>query len=306
MSAQNFLQDYVRKILEIQQQRERSSISEQEMKQIAEDMGIDYGQIEEVKLAYWMRGEGHLRNHNFEDALDEFEQLLILSPNDPNVFYNIASCYAGTWFAKGKKAAREEALKFAEACIDIDPAHEKAFKLIGELKGTKKATAGTAYKPTQQPNNKIAVKIVVAVLIFSFLSSLIPVFISIFKSSKSLTNSFQQLRGTLQSETINLGSVRGGVASIGSKGSVLWVVSQASSGSKFQALVISLNEKKQIATIDLPAFEGTSFSQPMAMAGAIYFFDQKQGIFEARDMYTGEIVENNKILANRYEPLKAG
>ncbi|MDX2303905.1 MAG: hypothetical protein NW226_13950 [Microscillaceae bacterium] len=134
------MEAYIAKILEIQQAQSEKPISENEMKQIATELGFSTDDWQKVDKTYedlWKRGNAFVQHKNWEDALHNFHQALVLKPYDPSLLYMIASAYEGRWKELHHPKDKEKAHHFADQCLQIKADHAGAIKLISDLKRQK-------------------------------------------------------------------------------------------------------------------------------------------------------------------------
>lgn len=131
------LQAYFNKLLEIQKTQENRALNEGELKQIATDLGLsdhDWQAVQDVFNNHYKRANGFLTHKNWEDAIAEFKQALILKPQDVRVLYGLASTYKSQWLEEQLSNDRVKAEEYARLCLEIKADHAGALKLISDLR----------------------------------------------------------------------------------------------------------------------------------------------------------------------------
>lgn len=138
----NNIEAYFQKILQIKDQRK--GVSEAELKEIALELGMsenEWREVQKVARGHIDRGYNFLDHNNEEDALKEFEQALVVYPDDARALYGIAHIHERWFLEKGKAENKTEALQYAHDTLQADPAHANAARLISYLKNKKPVTA---------------------------------------------------------------------------------------------------------------------------------------------------------------------
>lgn len=138
----NHIEAYFEKVLQIKNQRR--ALTKAELKEIALELGMSESEWKEVQQAakeHIDRGYNFLDHHNYDDALKELRQALIVFPTNAKALYGIAHVHEQWFLAKGKKGDKNEALKFAHEALQFSPSHTEAARLISELKEKKPVTA---------------------------------------------------------------------------------------------------------------------------------------------------------------------
>lgn len=146
------LKAFYEKLLELKNKEEQKSLSQQELKDIAFELGFSENEWHLVEA----KVEGHLKNgqsflgfQNWNDAIEEFEQALHLSPNNPAATYGLAIAYSSMYNEGNKKAHKEKALQYARIRLVNEPGHEPSIRIISELQKTPQTSSFTP--PTHQP-----------------------------------------------------------------------------------------------------------------------------------------------------------
>jgi len=145
MYEEKNLEKYIEKILQIQNSKIDSALEEKDLKTIALDMGMsesDWLEIQRTFEGHLTRAKGFINYNNWDDAISEGEQAIILNPHHIDALYALAYSYAKRWEIKGNMRDKELAQKYAGSCLQINPAHTDAIRMISYLK-TKPQTPQT-------------------------------------------------------------------------------------------------------------------------------------------------------------------
>ncbi len=134
------LQEYIQKILNLQNEQREKPIDGQELKRIAIDLGLSDSEIAFINSKqkdYFTRGEGYSRYEDWDSAIEEFQQSIILNPSHVEALYGLANAYKHRYMLKKNKDDLQKAKNYVKQCLQINPSHELSFKLSAELnKGT--------------------------------------------------------------------------------------------------------------------------------------------------------------------------
>lgn len=170
------LKAYFNKIIEIQQSQKNAQLSEGDLKSIAKNLGFsedDWQFIEQNFQDHLKRAGGFLGHQNWTDAIDEFNQALILKPHHVKTLYGIASAYKGRWEENHNKDDKAKALTFAQQCLKVKADHAGALKLISDLRKGQNQQVFSYNNSVQKGQQKrIATGIMIGLGIIVFLASL--------------------------------------------------------------------------------------------------------------------------------------
>lgn len=134
------LEAYIEQILRIQQDRNRQSLSVEELEKIASDLGMsqsDLKLIESKFKDFLARGQGYSRYRNWDKAIEELGQAVLLKPLHIETLFGLADAYKNRWSEKGKNSDKENALLYAERCLQSDARNEGALFLVSQLNNKK-------------------------------------------------------------------------------------------------------------------------------------------------------------------------
>lgn len=133
-STEDLLKAYIEQLIKIQQ--ENRPVSDAELKKIAADMGIDEQEMAFIQSKfndYLTRGLGYSRYEDWESAIEELQQAVMLNPNHIGALYGLAKAFGQRWFIKKNKNDLQNAKNFAKRCLQIQPDNEDALRLSADL-----------------------------------------------------------------------------------------------------------------------------------------------------------------------------
>jgi LemA protein len=120
------LEDYVVKMLEVQKQQFEKPLSLDELKEIAYSVGMSESEWElsqQVMQGHLERGQGHLRNENWQDAVKELEQAVAINPFHEEGLYGLAKSHYELFKKDGKKEDQEAAEGYADRALKNEDNH---------------------------------------------------------------------------------------------------------------------------------------------------------------------------------------
>ncbi|WP_045114307.1 tetratricopeptide repeat protein, partial [Microscilla marina] len=129
------LEDFVKKVLNLQKKKETSDeqLSEEDLWEIAQVMGLEAKDLQTAKQNYLTRGKQHLAHQNWQNARKEFEELLTISPKNAEGTFGLALAHEGLWKQKGNDTDKQKAIKLAERVLEVTPSHTQAYELINRM-----------------------------------------------------------------------------------------------------------------------------------------------------------------------------
>ncbi|MGD1842720.1 MAG: hypothetical protein ACFB0B_17760 [Thermonemataceae bacterium] len=312
---------YIQKVLDIQKNKDNTFLTDEDLEAIAEDLGILKQDILDARQNYLAKGRGHLKHHNWEHALQAFEEALMLGPNHEASLQGCAEAHYHLWAATQKREHKEEALAFAESCLNINPENQQAFYLISQMKKGNQETLPTNLvkqkeaTPARFPRRFISFLFVPAVI------ALI-VAIEIFSTDESTPE-----RAVEQAEEIvvkNDRMIEESFIASNTQGPVIWVIRYTKEGIKednrtkefiyhYYASLIdpaTLQERKKVPL--LKTTEPANPSQYVDIGrfyvfdNAVYHHDKVNNQLVIRDSYTGVVKGDLRTLALQYPVLNEG
>ncbi|MCS6832190.1 MAG: hypothetical protein NZ521_01340, partial [Flammeovirgaceae bacterium] len=138
----HFLQSFVAKVTAIQQERKQKPLSQEELKAIAESLGIgqqDWQAVEEAFQKHLAHGTQFLSHQNWEDAIQELEQAYVLQRTNDLVLYGLALAYANRWREYRREKDIQKAFDFIKSLLQHHPKHEQAIDLQSQLRREEKS-----------------------------------------------------------------------------------------------------------------------------------------------------------------------
>lgn len=137
----HILQNYVSQLLKIQQERAEAPLQADELKRIAENLGLsdkDWAHIQEKFEASLARGKSYVQYKSWDNAIQELQLAVKINPIHSNALYHLALAYWRRGRHKnGKKTDPKQAEKYARRCVQLDYQHEAALRLISQLEKQK-------------------------------------------------------------------------------------------------------------------------------------------------------------------------
>ncbi|NJL15683.1 MAG: hypothetical protein HC913_23550 [Microscillaceae bacterium] len=183
-------QDFFKKALEIQAQK-REKLSEAEKKEIALNLGFsetDWQAVLDSFEAHLTRGKAFLERENFQEAIPELQEALIIQAENTEALSQIAFAFLGLYQHNKRKQHKEKALQFARECLQNDPDNLLAHQVIDAFNPTKpaektppKITQSASYSSPQKKkmdaaryswSDRLIFKIITALPYFLVLSAI--------------------------------------------------------------------------------------------------------------------------------------
>lgn len=147
------IQEYIKKVLKIQEEQKERPLNVEEMQKIAEELGMspeDLSLIKQKIKDYIARGKGYSRYEDWDSAIDEFRQAVILNPGSIDALYGLANAYKHRWLLKRNKDDLQMAKSYVKRALQVDATHDPSFELASELnRGTAKYTKTSTFKNFQ-------------------------------------------------------------------------------------------------------------------------------------------------------------
>ena len=136
-------QQFFEKALAIQARRQEK-LSEAEKKEIALQLGFSEADWQAVLAsfdAHLKRGTEFLKRYNYEKAITELEDALIIQPEHAETLAALAQAYLGEFQAKKRKPLKEKALQYAQECLQYEPDNFQAHQVIDAFNPNKSITS---------------------------------------------------------------------------------------------------------------------------------------------------------------------
>lgn len=152
------LQNYVSQILKIQQERTEAPLKTEELKRIAENLGLsdnDWQHIQSTFEASLARGKSFVQYKSWDNAVKELQLAVKINPAQADALYHLALAHWQRNRKNGKKADLKQAEVYARRCVQADYSHDAAIRLISRLEKQK--------TPKTSPTNILLVSLVLLV-----------------------------------------------------------------------------------------------------------------------------------------------
>jgi tetratricopeptide (TPR) repeat protein len=136
-------QQFFEKALAIQAQRQEK-LTEAEKKEIALQLGFSEADWQAVLAsfeAHLKRGKEFLKRYNYEKAITELEDALIIQPEHTDTLAALAQAYLGEFQSKKRKNLKEKALQYAQECLRYSPKNQEAHQVIDAFNPNKPITS---------------------------------------------------------------------------------------------------------------------------------------------------------------------
>lgn len=300
--------DFVKKILDLQKEKEEESLSEEALWDIAQAMGLQEGDLDTAKQNYLIRGKQHLEHNNWQNAIKEFEELLTISPKNLEGTFGLALAYDGLWQQHHNETDKQQALKFANKATEISPDYKPAYKLISRLQngskkthsysefddiidaiknapGTTTTTTSTSTTITKTQTGKKT----------NILLTLLPV---VFVLSVVGYNLRGFIFGVPQRTTVMPQQTK---LIATNKGLVCWIVEQGliigngGMSHTYTAKIVNPATGRRLARVKIAkGLKITSSIKLLKLKDQVLVFNREQAMLELRDAYTGKMVEDLK------------
>jgi len=159
MNENNNIDDFVKKVLAIKNEQEKTKLSYQDLSDIAQELGIDKETLENEVAQYQKRGIGFLEYQNYEDAIVALEHAYALNPEHPETLKMLTRAYFGAWVQEKNADYKEKALAKAEETLEQIPNYDEAFQIISVIKKDEqnKKTTSTLGKQARKVGDAIKV-----------------------------------------------------------------------------------------------------------------------------------------------------
>ena len=159
------LQTYMETLLRLQRDRQRDSLTQEELRQIALDAGLsesDLAFVHERVVDFLNRGQGFLKYENWDGAIAELEQAIALEPSNTVALNALAAAH---WSRSGGEAGEdiEKARGYATRVLKIDSTNDPALRLMSAIQKGERPS-----KSKSQPPGKAGRGVVLAVMLVAF------------------------------------------------------------------------------------------------------------------------------------------
>jgi len=252
------LEEFITKILQIQNQEKSPVLKVNDLKSIAIEMGLGeegWQQISDTFNAHALRGKGFLDYKNWADAIVEFEQANTLNPFNTDVLYGLALSHQNLWNETQRKEYKVLAEKYAQNCIAIEPTYKEAIRLISELKRPKPiqnsyTTTNVSTSSQKKPiNSKL-----IFILIFALVVLFVLFFVISKDQSQKLPESEYLTENSTETTNTNLTDQSNTELIEESPIKVYLVENEKSKGLNFELHKVKLNDYTTSYSLELKAY----------------------------------------------------
>jgi len=167
--SESIISRYIAKILDIQDKRKNSLLSEQDLQLISEELNLtqeDVILIEQEFEGHLNRGKGFIRYQNWNDAIDELEQGRSLKPYHADTTVLLASAYQQLYYEKHQRKNKQKALEYARQTLQLDSNNDEAFRIISELEKGVLSKEKQAEKEVSNTGKVVVVAISIFAIMF--------------------------------------------------------------------------------------------------------------------------------------------
>ncbi|GAB4399664.1 MAG: hypothetical protein OHK0053_20190 [Microscillaceae bacterium] len=307
---ERLIKAYFEKIAELEQNRAKANLTEADLRAIAREMGLDESEIDQYIADNTLRGDTFAQLKNWPEAAKAYAQVLVVAPQQVAILVKAAEVNASMYFQYQEEAAKNQAFEYAQRALQLEPGNTRAAQVITRLQNTRPSQKGTgnARKKADSKKNGPLILLMLTVMVF---------FVGFGLFNRLLVQHNNRHQGAIplfqDAHTFVLAKV-----ATGSRGSVFWIISETDEVSNAKSIkvlqldIYEASSRKKRKTLRLATSEDPYYSywrNPtwFKQAGEKWMvFLPDASNFQARDLYSGEVVENKDILRDRFEALRAG
>ncbi|NJL12009.1 MAG: hypothetical protein HC913_02705 [Microscillaceae bacterium] len=307
---ERLIKAYFEKIAELEQNRDKSNLTEADLRAIAREMGLAESEIDQYIADNTLRGDTFAQLQNWLEAAKAYTQVLVVAPQQVAILVKAAEVNAAMYYQNREEEAKKQAFEYAQRALQLEPGNTRAAQVITRLQNDRpfQKNMGPGQTTTAAQKNGARVLLVLVVLVFFAGYGL---FSSLSVPGDKPSKSVALL--TQEASVFVLAKV-----ATGTRGSVFWIISETDevgNGKSIKVLQLDIYEastRKKRKTLRLATSEDPFYSywrNPtwFKQAGEKWMvFLPDASNFQARDIYSGEVVENKDILRDRFEVLRAG
>lgn len=168
--ADKSLEKFIERIIEIQNSQLNKRLDDKDLKSIAHDVGLSENEwqvIQKMFKDHLIRAKGFINYKNYDDAIEELEQAIILNPNHSETLYLKALAHKKRWNQSQNLKDKQLAIKNANYCIQLEPANKKAIELISTLR--KPQPVYIPQKSQKEAGVIIAIVIIIVLFLVGFI-----------------------------------------------------------------------------------------------------------------------------------------
>ncbi|EKV00365.1 hypothetical protein Lepto7375DRAFT_2473 [Leptolyngbya sp. PCC 7375] len=132
MGRASIIEAYIQRLLELNQ-----PVTPAILEAIAKEVGITKGEIEAINVqvkGHLSRGQNYIEFGYLDKALDEFNQAKALNPISLDVLFALVEIYNLRYKQDSGLEDRQEAIRLAKRCIELQPQDKEAQALVRSLR----------------------------------------------------------------------------------------------------------------------------------------------------------------------------
>ena len=133
--SNGFIDNYIQRITELSQSSQQiPSIAE--LEKLATDLGINPEEIEKAQKksqAHLTRAQGYMRLKHWDDAIEELQEAITLSPYNEDLLLSLANAHLERWCQRHRRDDAENVRLRVKDCLALQPNSEEALNLLAKL-----------------------------------------------------------------------------------------------------------------------------------------------------------------------------
>ncbi len=133
--SNSFIDNYIQRVTELSQSPQQiPSIAE--LEKLATDLGINPEEIvkaQEKSQAHLTRAQGYMRLKHWDEAIEELQEAITLSPSNEELLLNLANAHLERWRKHHHRDDAENVRLRVKECLFIEPNSEEALNLLAKL-----------------------------------------------------------------------------------------------------------------------------------------------------------------------------
>ncbi len=284
--------------------------SKEDLEKVAESLGFDMQYVYQAKENYIKEANDFLNNRKYQEANDSFENALLLDNQNLEIFLGLAIAKSELYHSKKWYPNKENAIKYAQKVIDIDPENPKAKYLLDALNQTEKFYD---YEQVKIEDAKAANPF--KILLFASLS-IIAVFVFIwiyfngFSYGNTTISQYNKENTEKQTKTVQINKLTSYFVSKIENETCFWLIyrknpiANETKSDYFAKIIIPNKGNEKIVTLAQNELVQNMPYETMQVFDKYVFFSTYKN-YEIRDVQTGEIVESLEDLPKKYPIIKS-
>ncbi len=133
--SNSFIDNYIQRITELSQSPQQiPSIAE--LEKLAADLGINPEEIEKAQKKsqdHFTRAQGYIRLKHWDDAIEELQEAITLSPCNEDLLLSLANAHLERWCQHHRRDDAENVRLRVKNCLALQPNSEEALNLLAKL-----------------------------------------------------------------------------------------------------------------------------------------------------------------------------